>query len=174
MRGGSPDSLEARVSLTQEARAALERAGRFLARRAHSRHELRDKLRRAGFGDDAVDAALERADELGLVDDAEFAHAFVARRLSRSPLGCEALVGELGRRGIDRSLAEEAVRRAAGDGDQETAAARAVAERAAERLHHLPAREQRRRLWRRLAARGFSEEACDRALSAVLPPEGWD
>ena len=44
---------------------ALEAAFRVLARRDHTRRELILKLRRKGFGRQAIDGALQRCRELG-------------------------------------------------------------------------------------------------------------
>lgn len=50
----------------------LQKAVRMLGRRAHSRRELETKLRRRAPVA-AVDAVLDRLDELGYLDDAEYA-----------------------------------------------------------------------------------------------------
>jgi regulatory protein len=86
---------------------ALDAGLRLLALRAHSRAELRQKLRRRGFDATAIEAASVRLSELGYLDDAAFARGFVRRRSSsRGPL---ALSAELAARGIDRAGAETAI-----------------------------------------------------------------
>src|SRR5258708_21239059 len=79
--------------------SALDGGLRLLARRAHSRLELRQKLLRRGYDPVDVDAALTRLAELGYVDDAAFARGLVRRwSLVRGP---RALAGELAARAID-------------------------------------------------------------------------
>src|SRR5438477_127328 len=78
-----------------------------MARRSHSRAELRRKLGRRGYDTLEVDAAVARLAELGLQDDRAFAEGHVRRR-SRS-LGPLALSAELVARGIDRRLADGAM-----------------------------------------------------------------
>lgn len=79
----------------------------LLARRAHSRLELRRKLSRRGFAADAIDVAILGLVELGYLDDRSFAQGLVRRRGAlRGPL---ALSAELAARGVDRAQAEAAV-----------------------------------------------------------------
>lgn len=58
----------------------LEKAGAFLARRAYSRNDLRDKL--AGFAGEAeIESALERLEQLNLLNDADYAYNFALHRI---------------------------------------------------------------------------------------------
>ena len=99
----------------------------LLARRAHSRAELRTKLRRRGFAPDAIEAALARLVERGYLDDRSFAQGLVRRRGAlRGPL---ALSAELAARGVDRAQADAAV------AEFDPEAQLASATRLAERLH---------------------------------------
>ena len=61
----------------------VARAVGLLARRAHSKWELRRKLRMKGFAADAVDTAMARLVELGYLDDSSFAKGLVKRRGDR-------------------------------------------------------------------------------------------
>jgi regulatory protein len=150
--------------------AALQRAGRLIARRPRTESDLRAALTRVGFAPELVERALARLGELGLVDDHAFAEAWVAERARRG-LSERALVAELEAKGVPRSIAEVAVGAAALD-DGERARALAVAH--LERLRGLPPARQAARLQGLLARRGYSAEAVEGAVRAVLPPEGWD
>ena len=55
----------------------LAAAARFLEARPRSSNELRRRLRDAGYRADLVEGALERLTELGYLDDAAFARAWV-------------------------------------------------------------------------------------------------
>jgi len=98
----------------------------LLARRAHARRELRDKLHRKEFPGRVVHEVLDRLEDIGLVDDRAFAESFVRDRVRLKPRGRRALRAELARKGVrdeadpaidavfddeavdDRSLAREA------------------------------------------------------------------
>ena len=94
-------------ALRQPVGSPYDAAVRLLARRAHSRVELRRKLARRGFDGEEVDLALARLSEQGYVDDASFAAGHVRRR--SAGLGPLALSAELNARGVDRAVAGAAL-----------------------------------------------------------------
>ena len=61
----------------------MQRASALLARREHSRHELRQKLARNGADMDEIEAALEKLAAGGLQSDARFAEHFVRARVRK-------------------------------------------------------------------------------------------
>lgn len=61
----------------------MQRASALLARREHSRHELRHKLARNGADMDEIEAALEKLAAGGLQSDARFAEHFVRARIRK-------------------------------------------------------------------------------------------
>jgi len=143
---------------------ALECGVRLLARRAHSRAELRQKLVRKGFEADDVQAALGRLAELGYLDDEAFARGLVRRRsVSRGPL---ALAAELSAKGIDRAGTAAAL--AAFDAEAQLAAATVLAERLYA-ARPLPGyRETLDKIGPKLLRRGFSAGVVRAACRAVL------
>jgi len=79
-------------------------AVRLLARREHSRVELRRKLRTRGHPPEAVEQALARLGEYGYQSDARFAESFVRSRVDRGQ-GRLKIVAALRERGIDDGIA---------------------------------------------------------------------
>jgi len=132
------------------------RAGlRALARRAHARFDLRRRLLQKQHPPAAVDGALARLAAQGLLDDASFARSYASAKAARGR-GPARLIRDLLSQGVERRVAEEAVRAAlADDGVDPGAAARAVAEKRARQLAGLPAPVRKRRLVAFLARRGF-------------------
>ena len=149
----------------------MQRAGRLLARRAHSRQELGDKLARAGFDEVAIEECLDRLSSLRLLDDLAFAREWVAQRIERRTLSTEALRHELAVKGVDAAVASEAIEEAAAG---ELARATHAAGAQLRKVSGLPIRAQAARITAGLLRRGFSEEVAEEAAMAVLPPEGWD
>ncbi len=96
----------ARVERAESSDKALQAALRFLEARPRSTSEIRERLRRKEFADEAIEAAIERLVALGMIDDAAFARAWVENRQASHPRGVGALRDELRRKGIDRALAE--------------------------------------------------------------------
>ncbi|MEX1828800.1 regulatory protein RecX [Luteibacter sp. CQ10] len=65
------------------ARSAYDKALGLLARREHSRRELRQKLERGGFERDESSAALERLGDQGYQNDGRFAESLVRSRVGQ-------------------------------------------------------------------------------------------
>lgn len=117
---GSPAG-PAEIAALEEAQrraAAHEAALRLLSTRARSRSEIRARLAMRGMDPETVEAELGRLVRAGLVDDVEFARAWVARRQISAPRGRRMLRYELLGRGIDP---EEADRVTATIDDREAA-----------------------------------------------------
>ena len=65
----------------------LEAAARFLEARSRSVAEVRRRLRRAGYRAELVEGAIARLAELGMLDDAAFARAWMESRDRARPRG---------------------------------------------------------------------------------------
>ena len=156
----------------------LEAAARFLEARARSVGEVRRRLTSAGYRADLIEGAIDRMTELGMLDDATFARAWIESRDRARPRGERALSEELRVRGVDRSVIVAALdeRRttASDDGDDTTPSAD---EAAAERLlaRHARAldriadpRARRQRAYALLARNGFDPSVCGSASAALM------
>ncbi len=144
-------------------RSAFETAVGLMARRAHSRAELRRKLARRGYAEEEVAAAVARLGEMRLQDDGEFAAGHVRRRAaSRGPL---ALSAELAARGVDRRLADEAL--AALTPEFQLASATDLAGRLAARSRPAGYQELLDRVGTKLVRRGFAPSLVRAACQAV-------
>jgi regulatory protein len=96
---------EARVA--GERPLAMNRALNVLGYRARSARELRDRLVRAGYAEETVNQVVVRLEELGYLDDEEFARG-LARAGSRK-YGPRRIYGNLRRAGIEEQAAREVV-----------------------------------------------------------------
>ncbi len=85
---------------------ALEIAARFLATRPRTRWEVGRRLTRGGVTPDVAEATLDRLAQLGLIDDADFAHWWHAQRDRHSPRGRRMLEAELRAKGVPRDVIE--------------------------------------------------------------------
>jgi regulatory protein len=145
----------ARLRDLADIEAAQRAALRALARRAHARLDLRRRLVKKQHPPDAVDAALDRLAARGLLDDRRFAGEYAASRAARGK-GPARLVTDLLAHGVDRRVAEEAVRSALADeGIDPAIEARAVATKRARQLGDLPRPVRKRRLLAFLVRRGY-------------------
>jgi regulatory protein len=151
---------------------AIEDALRYLSYRPRSRFEVGRRLTRRGHAAPAREAAIARCEELGYVDDAAFALAFVRDRLRLRPRGPRRLVSELRARGVDPATAGEAVREVFAEEDvSEGGLMRRLARRRLRALRRLEPDTARRRLGDWLLRRGFEPSAVRALVDELVPPD---
>lgn len=172
--------------------AAREYALRLLER-PRTERQVRVALARRGFDGAVQDQVVARLRELGLLDDVEYARAYIEQTLARRPMGRRALVAALSRRGVSRedigrALAQvEGGMTGAAEGGGVTGPGRPcpegeeggleeVAARRAARLwlHRNRGRPDPRRLQAYLVRRGFEGELAARTVRELLGEEGGD
>jgi regulatory protein len=143
---------EARVA--GERALAMGRALHFLGYRARSRREVRDRLRRYGYGEETVDGVVGRLEELGYLDDEEFARAAAREKARR--YGPRRVSAELRRSGVDAELVRGVVEEEfSGRGEAE-----AARQAAARRYNGVGSDAEARRVYGFLMRRGYSAEVC--------------
>lgn len=145
---------------------AHNRALDYLSYRPRSEAELRDYLLEKEFPESAVEEVLARLNRVGLVDDAEFARYWINNRARFRPRGGRMLQYELQQKGVASDTIEAAL-----EAYDELAAVRKAAQEQARRLQHLPPDQFRRRLYARLARRGFSSGLIQEILSTQDFPQ---
>ncbi len=185
----------ARRAAVDDPAEVLAAAARLLEARPRSTDEIRQRLRFAGYRTDLVETALERLTELGYLDDAAFAQAWVESRDRAQPRGARALRDELRRKGVAAGDAEAALaarealasgddpddprlvpgagERASSDASDDAAAARLLARRQAGLLREPDSRKRRARAYSLLARAGFDPGHC-RARGVGLARGGRD
>lgn len=92
--------------LDASCRRALHAAMGMLSHRAHSRAELYNKLIQKGYPEEACAYALERAAELSLQDDADYAAQLASSLYERKGYSPERIRVELLQKGVDREIIE--------------------------------------------------------------------
>lgn len=143
---------------------------RLLTGQARSRAQLATALRRHQIPDEVAESVLDRLGEVGLVDDAAFANAWVSSRHAGRGLARRALAEELRRRGVAADTVERAV--AEVDSDDEEAAARELVRRRLSGTRGRDTATRMRRLTGLLARRGYGAALAYRIVRAELEAEG--
>lgn len=99
------DELYILVKKSKE-RRANEKALTLLERRSHSKQELANKIARTMDRDSAV-AAAEKMEEIGLVNDRDFAERYARELFERKKFGKIRVKQELKLKGIDKEIIED-------------------------------------------------------------------
>lgn len=103
----TPQGLE-ELRLTSEGRDAREKALDLLGYSARTGRQLYEKLNRK-YDPEAAAAAVARMEELGLVDDADYARRFVADKLNLKDWGLRRIEQELRQKGVAQPHIEAAL-----------------------------------------------------------------
>ncbi len=158
--GGNPESVARAICL------------RALTGAAKTRAQLAELLERRGVPEEAADAVLDRFGEVGLIDDAAFARAWVSSRQSGRGLARRALRAELRAKGVDGEDAEQALAQV--DDEDERATARDLVERRLRSMSRLDRVTATRRLVGMLARKGYNGGLAGAVVREVLDRAGSD
>lgn len=92
------------IALSNE-RRAKEKALWLISYRDHSKKELKEKIQRT-CDEASAEKAVERMEELGLVNDESFARQYARKLIFQKKMAKRAAVYEMSRKGIDKETAE--------------------------------------------------------------------
>lgn len=145
---------------------------RLLTGTPRTRKQLADALHKRDIPEDVSDEVLSRFEEVGLINDAAFADAWVESRHHSKGLARRALARELRTKGVDTNLIDEAVGQL--DSDQEEATARELVARKLRSTRGLERDKRLRRLAGMLARKGYPEGLAVRVVRRALEEEGED
>lgn len=98
------EELHEIINLSNE-RRAKEKALWLISYRSHSKKELTDKIRRTCDAESA-EKAVERMEELGLINDEDFAKSYANKLIFSKRMSKRAAGYELARKGIDKQMIE--------------------------------------------------------------------
>jgi regulatory protein len=161
----SPEELE-RVRIAGEWPVAMGRALNLLGYRARSEAEIRDRLTRFGYVEGTIEGVVLRLQELGYLDDAEFARMKAREKARR--YGPRRVSVELRNSGVGEALAREVVEEEFA-GRSEVGEARSAAAR---RYNGRGSDAEARRVYGFLVRRGYSAEVCAQVAREYRePPE---
>src|SRR4051794_14901896 len=108
--GGAIDPAEIETIVALDARrSAMQVATSMLARRPHSEREVRRRLAMRRFDAALIDETITKLKSARLIDDGEFARAWVDSRDRCSPRGQRLIASELRALGVEVAVATAAV-----------------------------------------------------------------
>ena len=165
--GGAPTS---RAELLYELgrrgeQGAFSRICRLVDKRDYTRQEIESKLKLDGYAKASSEAAIERAERAGIIDDARYARSFVRSKVYAG-WGDRRIAQELSRRGLSLADVE--------GWPDEFLDGRPESERALElvRTRRIPGKNAFPKLVRFLCARGYSTSAAMSAARSYLDESG--
>ena len=142
-------------------RRAKDKALWLISYRSHSKKELFDKLRR-DFDEDSAQKAVDRMQELGLINDGEFAKAYARKLVYGKKLSLRAAELELRRKGIDNITAEQAL------SELEYDAQTQIIEFISKKYRNIEDEKVRRRAVAALQRKGYGWDDIKQAIETLL------
>jgi regulatory protein len=135
-----------------------------------TRKQLADALHKREIPSEVAEEVLSRFEDVGLINDAVFADAWVESRHHGRGLARGALARELRTKGVDAALIDEAVGQLDSEREEETA--RGLVARKLHSTRGLDRDRRLRRLAGMLARKGYSEGVALRVVKRALEEEG--
>ena len=164
----TPERLE-ELRREDEERSAREKAMDLLSAAEQTGGVLREKLSRY-YGEEAVEAAVRRMEELGLVNDLDYSRRFAADAVNLRCYPRRRIALELQKKGVPEEIIEEALTEVTEETETETAC-RLLEKQYREKLGD---RRERDKVKAALQRRGFGYETIRTAMNRVtehLPQE---
>ncbi|WP_203416101.1 regulatory protein RecX [Jiangella ureilytica] len=137
-----------------------------------TRAQLDAAMARKGIPEEVREGVLDRFADVGLVDDAAYARAWVESRHAGRGLARRALGYELRKRGVEPTVAAEAVETV--DPEQEERTARALVQQRLAGTRRLDPVARTRRLTGMLARKGYPPGLSFRVVREALESDGVD
>jgi regulatory protein len=145
---------------------------RLLTLAPRTRVQLAGALKKRGVPDEIAEEVLGRFTDVGLIDDAAFARAWVESRHHGRGLSARALSAELRQRGVEDDQIRAAVDELGPDAEVETA--RLLVAKKLGATRGLPAAARTRRLAGVLARKGYPPGLAFRVIREALEADGED
>jgi regulatory protein len=157
---------------TEDAReVAYQKAMRFLGYRARSVQEVRDNLQKHEIPETVIEEVLKRLQETNLLNDQEFAQAWVENRNTFRPRSRRVLAMELRHKGLEDEVVQDILDKNV----DESALALEAARKYLRKVQKLEWPDFRQKLGNFLARRGFSYSVLAPVLHQVwseIHPDG--
>jgi len=135
---------------------------RYLSLRKKSKKDAALYLKKAGFSEEAIQEAIQKASELSYLDDQDFAESFVRMRSSSGKKGPNYVTKELLAKGLSRDMIKSVVAEMSNPETQLENARRQAAIKYQTLKGEADLIKAARKLTNFLARRGFDPEVCDR------------
>lgn len=157
------DELKDIIDKSNE-RRAKEKALWLISYRSHSKKELFDKLKR-GFDEASAQKAVDRMEELGLINDEEFARLYARKLVNGKKMSVKAAEYELYRKGIDKITAEQVL------GELEYDPQTQIIEFITKKYKNIQDEKIKRRAVAALQRKGYSWEEIRQAIESLVSEE---
>lgn len=143
---------------------------RLLSYRQYSRYEIEQKLKKKDYEKSVCEQSINDLENVGLIDDDEFADMWVRSRMRHRPRGKYLLKLELKKKGVADHIINRVLTEYDKKYDEEEIANR-LAQKRMKRYKNIETLKAKRRIFSYLKRRGFRYEAIYSALDNIFTDE---
>lgn len=154
-----------------EAGKAYERALSFLEKRDRTESEVKDRLLKAGFSEEAAGEALERLREAGLVNDEDYAARYIDSLMAKGR-GKLRIAAEMRKKGLSGELIRNTLEDRNPDADERARALAAAGREWALIPEGADRRKAAMKVSRKLVSLGYTYEAIGEVMSELMKDDG--
>jgi regulatory protein len=162
---GLPEQKIKEILIQKSENEAKEVALRFLSFRRRTEKEVKDKLKKKDFEERIIKSTIDKLKGYDLINDFEFATAWVKERLAYKPRGKKLLRQELWKKGIKKDIIDQVTEELCQDEDK---SALELLEKIKKRYKNLEPKVARRRMYALLMRRGFSYDNAKHAMKDLM------
>ena len=159
-----------KLLLEEELSKAKNYVYRILARRMYTNKEIRDKLVERGYLGKIIEDVIATLERYGYLNDRTYAEEWIRSRMRSKPKGKIAIRQELARKGVERSIIEDALSQEF-DESREKDMVLELARRKVKSYKRDEPVAVRRKLYSFLLRRGFDYETVKYAVNQVMDTE---
>lgn len=146
---------------------ALIQASNILSYTMNTERDLRMKLKKKGFDDEAIDFAVEKMKSCGYVNDENYATAYIETRAIPEGWGEQKIIANLLKKGIDISIIKEKIAELYTD-DKKKELVLDIASKYLKKIEKEEYFKKKQKLYRHLASKGYSYDLINFACNELL------
>lgn len=139
----------------------------YLSRRDHGSIELKQKGSKKGFSPEIMADVLNELDQKGLIDDLSFAQKFASDKAEFKQWGPRKIKSELLRKGIQKQVAEKAIKEITNNLDQQQICVDLLMKKERRYMRETDPFKRKQKMYRYLAGKGFSGNVIKKAIDTV-------
>lgn len=160
-------SLFDELSATENVHAVKENALRYLARRDHASTELKQKLRKKGFDESAINNVIDELSDRGYINDESFALSFAREKIELNRWGPQKIRAALFKKRVQKNIIDKALKNATENLQQEQICVDLALKKKQRFLREEDPVKRKQKIYNYLAGRGFSNTDIRKALPLI-------
>lgn len=160
-------SLFEQINHSEHHNAAREASFRYLGRRDHSSHELKQKLIKKGFQEVVIDELIEEFIEKGFLNDHSFSIKFITEKTELNRWGRKKIESELYKKGVQQKTIHESLKTVFDNLSQDQICLDLVMKRKRHFLRETDPYKRKMKIFNYLAGRGFTSSDIKKAMPQI-------